>query len=222
MINKSLVGTITVAEAIATYQLTNEDGTSYTPSYSGSGTKVVRSSAALSKFKEVKVDNKTVDSFNYTLTEGSTIVTFKESYLKTLSVGEHALKIISNDGFAIGKINVKKPSAAQMITNLYTNSEKSIVTNNSISYQYDTTHSLMKDVGNNIRYYGASPNNYIYFNCSDYSNQTSDTCETWRIIGVFDGKVKIMRSESIGLYSFDVDANTFDDDIGVYHGIHHR
>ena len=218
MINKSLVGTITVAEATATYQLTNEDGTSYTPSYSGSGTKVVRSNAALSKFKEVRVDGVTVDSFNYTLSEGSTIVTFKESYLKTLSVGEHALKIISNDGFAIGKINVKKPSAAQMITNLYTNSEKSIVTNNSISYQYDTTHSLMKDVGNNIRYYGASPNNYIYFNCSDYSNQTSDTCETWRIIGVFDGKVKIMRSESIGLYSFDVDANTFDDDIGVYHG----
>ena len=51
MINKSLVGTITVAEAIATYQLTNEDGTSYTPSYSGSGTKAVRSNAALSKFK---------------------------------------------------------------------------------------------------------------------------------------------------------------------------
>ena len=33
MINKSLVGTITVAEATATYELTNEDGTSYTPSY---------------------------------------------------------------------------------------------------------------------------------------------------------------------------------------------
>ncbi len=107
MINKSLVGTITVAEATATYQLTNEDGTSYTPSYSGSGTKVVRSSAALSKFKEVKVDNKTVDSFNYTLSEGSTIVTFKDSYLKTLNEGEHTLKIVSNDGFASGKITIK-------------------------------------------------------------------------------------------------------------------
>ena len=61
----------------------------------------------------------------------------------------------------------------------------------------------MKDVGDNIRYYGASPNNHIYFNCSDYNNQSSSTCEIWRIIGVFDGKVKIMRSESIGGYSWD-------------------
>ena len=205
MINKSLVGTITVAEATATYELTNEDGTSYTPSYYGSGTKAVRSNAALSKFKEVRVDGVTVDGSNYTLTEGSTIVTFKDSYLKTLSEGEHTLKIISNDGFAIGKINVKKPSAAQMITNLYINSKKSTVANNSISYQYDTTHNLMKDVGDNIRYYGTSPNNYIYFNCSDYKNQSSSTCELWRIIGVFDGNVKIMRNEIIGNIAYDVD-----------------
>ena len=77
------------------------------------------------------------------------------------------------------------------------------VTNNSITYNYDTTHSLMEDIGGNIRYYGAEPNNYIYFNCSDYSNQTSSTCETWRIIGVFDGKVKIMRNSIIGSYSWD-------------------
>ena len=210
MINKSLVGTITVAEATATYELTNEDGTSYTPSYYGSGTKAVRSNAALSKFKEVRVDNTTVDSSNYTLTEGSTIVTFKESYLKTLSEGEHTFKIISSDGFASGKITVTKPNAAQMITNLYNSSTKTTVTNNSINYQYDTTNNLMKDVGDNIRYYGASPNNYIYFNCSDYSNQTSSTCETWRIIGVFDGKVKIMRNEIIGSIAYDNDAeNTY-------------
>ena len=81
--------------------------------------------------------------------------------------------------------------------------QTSTVKNNSIDYKYDTTHSLMEDVGGNIRYYGASPNNYIYFNCDDYSNQTSSTCETWRIIGVFNGKVKIMRNESIGSYSWD-------------------
>ena len=46
-------------------------------------------------------------------------------------------------------------------------------------------------------------NNYIYFNCSDYSNQSSSTCEIWRIIGVFDGKVKIMRGSQIGTYSWD-------------------
>lgn len=46
-------------------------------------------------------------------------------------------------------------------------------------------------------------NNYIYFNCSDYSNQSSSTCETWRIIGIFDGKVKIMRNNTIGKLAWD-------------------
>ena len=205
MINKTLSGTLTVTEITDTYELTNGDGTTYTPTYNGSGTKIARSNAPLNKFKEVRVDNAVVDSSNYTLTEGSTIITFKESYLKTLSEGEHILKIISTDGFTSGKITVEKPTLAKKITNLYTNATKTPVINNSITYQYDTIHSLMKDVGNNIRYYGASPNNYIYFNCSDYSNQSSSTCETWRIIGVFDGKVKLIRNENIGTMEYDND-----------------
>ena len=94
------------------------------------------------------------------------------------------------------------PTLAKLIAN---NTFKSTgtVTNNSITYQYDTAHNLMKDNAGNIRYYGASPNNYIYFNCSDYSNQSSSTCETWRIIGVIDGKVKLIRGSQIGKYSWD-------------------
>ena len=106
----------------------------------------------------------------------------------------------------VGTITVEatdKESFATYITNLYESATKTTVTNNNITYQYDTKNSLMKDIGGNIRYYGASPNNYIYFNCSDYSNQSSSTCETWRIIGVFDGKVKLIRNESIGAYSWD-------------------
>ena len=107
MINKTLSGTLTVTEIANTYELTNGDGTNYTSSYNGSGTKIARSNAPLNKFKEVRVDNAVVDSSNYTLTEGSTIITFKESYLKTLSEGEHILKIISTDGFTLGKIIIK-------------------------------------------------------------------------------------------------------------------
>lgn len=106
----------------------------------------------------------------------------------------------------VGTITVEatdKESFTTYITNLYESATKTTVTNNNITYQYDTTNSLMKDIGNNIRYYGASPNNYIYFNCSDYSNQSSSTCETWRIIGVFNDNVKIIRNESIGAYSWD-------------------
>ena len=105
-----------------------------------------------------------------------------------------------------------KELLADYITNLYTNVEKTTAKNNSITYNYASSVSLMNDRlggtttsldGGNIRYYGASPNNYIYFNCSDYNNQSDTTCEKWRIIGVFDGKVKIMRNSIIGEYSWD-------------------
>ena len=94
-------------------------------------------------------------------------------------------------------------SFSRKLVSIYNASTKTPVTNNSITYQYDTADSLMQDIGGNIRYYGASPNNYIYFNCSDYSNQSSDTCELWRIIGTFDGKVKIIRNDSIGTFVWD-------------------
>ena len=72
----------------------------------------------------------------------------------------------------------------------------------------DTTSFTSDDPDSNIRYIGANPNNYVYFNCSDYSNQSDSTCEKWRIIGVFknmtkeDGSkedlVKIIRDDSLG------------------------
>ena len=103
---------------------------------------------------------------------------------------------------------------AKLIANDTFKSTKT-VTLNSVNYKYDDTHKLMEDTAGNIRYYGASPNNYIYFNCSDYSNQTSSTCETWRIIGVFDGKVKIMRGSQIGTYSWDTSDSSTNSGYGV-------
>ena len=77
----------------------------------------------------------------------------------------------------------------------------------------DTTNFTTDDPDNNIRYIGANPNNYVYFNCSDYSNQSDSTCEKWRIIGVFknmtksDGTkedlVKIIRNDFIGKLEWD-------------------
>ena len=77
----------------------------------------------------------------------------------------------------------------------------------------DTTNFANDDPDNNIRYIGVNPNNYVYFNCSDYSNQSDSTCEKWRIIGVFknvtksDGSkadlVKIIRDDSLGDIAWD-------------------
>ena len=122
--------------------------------------------------------------------------------------------LIGGDGTSATPYKLKKPkiNLSKKITSLYMGAEKTTVTNNSITYNTAASVGLMNDrLGSsstdinsgNIRYYGASPDNYIYFNCSDYSNQSSDTCETWRIIGVFDGKVKIMRNAVIGSYSWD-------------------
>lgn len=91
------------------------------------------------------------------------------------------------------------------IENLMTDGDITTVTNNGINYDYNTVNSLMNDSFGNFRYYGSSPNNYVYFNCDDYSNQSSSTCEVWRIIGLFNDQIepsliKIVRNESIGTY----------------------
>ena len=58
---------------------------------------------------KVYVDNKLVDSTNYDSKSGSTVITLKDEYLKTLSVGEHILKIaFSDNGEAITKFTVKE------------------------------------------------------------------------------------------------------------------
>lgn len=59
-----------------------------------------RSSAPIRYFQKVLVDDKEVAAENYVLTEGSTIVTLKTSFLKTLGVGEHRLSVVSSTGTA--------------------------------------------------------------------------------------------------------------------------
>ena len=70
------------------WQKGSEDGLSFT------------SNAAFADFQKVQVDGKDVDSSNYTVKEGSTIVTLKTSYLETLPVGKHTLAIVSDTGTA--------------------------------------------------------------------------------------------------------------------------
>ena len=58
---------------------------------------------------KVYVDNELVDPENYTAESGSTIITLKKEFVDTLSVGEHTLKVLFNDGGeAITTFNVAK------------------------------------------------------------------------------------------------------------------
>ncbi len=175
-------------------------------------------------------DNKKVSEGNFKdITSGSSIILY-ENVLSSNTNSNYILYIYIDGNYEnntnmmnkslVGKLDVVASvgayTMANYITNLYTNASKSTAQNNGIEYNYASSVSLMNDRlggtttdldGGNIRYYGANPNNYIYFNCSDYNNQSDTTCEKWRIIGVFDGKVKIMRNSTIGTYSWDTSAS---------------
>lgn len=200
-----------------TFRINNKDTSGTTLSYSVKlNITSIASELKSTDLKYVLLKNDTIvqEGDFSSITAGSTTI-YSDSisssgttnfifYLYIDGNSENNLNMINKS--LVGTIAVEatdKESFTTYITNLYESATKTTVTNNSITYQYDTTNSLMKDIGNNIRYYGASPNNYIYFNCSDYSNQSSSTCETWRIIGVFNDNVKIIRNESIGAYSWD-------------------
>lgn len=59
-----------------------------------------RSDASFEDFLSVSVDGKVLDKNQYTLREGSILVTLKAGYLSTLSVGQHTLGVTSASGTA--------------------------------------------------------------------------------------------------------------------------
>ena len=113
-----------------------------------------------------------------------------------------------NDSWGIVLTNLTKRTKCNVYFEKYSNAK--VIANLA---KTDTVNFATDDSDNNIRYIGADPSNYVYFNCSDYNNPTADTCELWRIIGVFnnvtkgDGSkenlVKIIRADSLGSFSWD-------------------
>ena len=92
------------APAQVTYDILDGAGSSWTQNTDGS--LAIRGSGEISKFREVKVDGVTVDPVNYTVAEGSTIITFKPEYLKSLSAGNHSFELIWTDGTAATNFTV--------------------------------------------------------------------------------------------------------------------
>ena len=90
--------------------------------------------------------------------------------------------------------DVKAISAAQYIKDLA---------------ETDTVNMVADDPGHNVRYIGSNPNNYVEFNN-----------EEWRIIGVIDGKVKLLRSGYIEssnsvAYSWDTSPSSVNNGSGI-------
>lgn len=68
-----------------------------------------RSTAPLNELNEVQINGVTVDPANYTLEEGSTIVTFPIDYLKTLNVGDYEVDVVSDSKTVKGGFTVVAP-----------------------------------------------------------------------------------------------------------------
>ena len=96
----------TPAPGSVDYEILEGANTSWEQNSDGSLS--IRGSGAISKFVGVKVDGNLVDVKNYTVKEGSTIVTLKADYLNTISVGNHTFEIIWTDGTASTRFTVSK------------------------------------------------------------------------------------------------------------------
>lgn len=76
------------------------DGANSSWTQNTDGTVVIRGNGEFSRFHAVKVDGKVIDPVNYEAKEGSTIITLKAEYLKTLATGSHTFAIVWNNGIA--------------------------------------------------------------------------------------------------------------------------
>ena len=84
------------------------EGANGTHKINEDGTYVLRASGELDKFVSIEVDGMLLDSSNYTLKRGSTIVTFTKEYMDQLAVGTHVIKINFTDGVATTSINIQQ------------------------------------------------------------------------------------------------------------------
>ena len=127
----------------------------------------------------------TVDIINNNETRNITMVIINNSHKKaTIKLGvatseDTSLNINGNRILVseeIARKDIKNQTAAEFITNLYTE---------------DNTE-LYYDKNKNLLYYGANPNNHIIINQ-----------EMWQIIGVYNNKLKLIKENSIGNYQYD-------------------
>lgn len=112
---KAMVSTSTkekldgLVKCLTDYKIIKGDGASWTAESGGSLT--ITANGALSKFTGLLVDGKAVDKANYEAKSGSTIITLKESYVKSLTDGEHTFTFLYTDGRTDGSFAIIPLSA---------------------------------------------------------------------------------------------------------------
>ena len=158
----------------------------------------------------------------------------------SIGVGEtqhYSLKVI----FKETNVNQNNNLGASFSAKIGLEAENNLLKTTIIKQKVENTSNLMSDhdvidmfyttVVNqrdyNLRYVGATPSNYIYFNCdtTNAEEMNDETCEKWRIVGIIDSiydsnskeisRVKIVKDEPLGSYSWDTSASSINMGKGI-------
>lgn len=111
------------------YRIIDGAGSSWTQNTTG--TVVIRGNGEYNRFRAVKVDGKVIDPANYDKKEGSTIITLKAEYLKTLATGSHTFAIVWDNGIAGTNFTVAANTSGNNSGNNSNNNDSNHGSNNS-------------------------------------------------------------------------------------------
>ena len=107
------------------------DGANSSWTQNTDGTVVIRGNGEFNRFHAVKVDGKVIDPANYEAKEGSTIITLKAEYLKTLATGSHTFAIVWDNGIAGTNFTVAANTSGNNSGNNSNNNDSNHGSNNS-------------------------------------------------------------------------------------------
>ena len=93
----------------------------------------IKSNGKFDKFQGIKVDGNLVDKSNYTAKSGSTIVTLKADYLNTLSIGEHKIAFVYDDGEVETEFNITENNKSEDNKNVEQEKQNTSKENNKTS-----------------------------------------------------------------------------------------
>ena len=110
-VETNLTMTPTAAGETPNYKII--EGANGTWTQNRDGTLVFRANGDFDKFTGIKIDGTLIDPKNYTAVSGSTVITLKADYLKTLSVGAHNLTVVYTDGECSTNFEVKQAASEQ-------------------------------------------------------------------------------------------------------------
>ena len=115
------------------------DGANSSWTQNTDGTVVIRGNGEFSRFHAVKVDGKVIDPANYEAKEGSTIITLKAEYLKTLATGSHTFAIVWDNGIAGTNFTVAANTSGNNSGNNSNNNDSNHGSHNSGNNDSDNT-----------------------------------------------------------------------------------